>query len=64
MALKFENIQKLAPEFAGANLTIVHTPVEWEPMDVFNVAKNIKKINAQANLDCFLVMVRFFVLPT
>ena len=49
---------KLAPEFEGANLTIVHTPVEWEAMDVFNLTKNIRKINAEADLDSFLVLVR------
>lgn len=56
-ALTHADCLKLAPGFDGANLTIVHTPVEWEPMDIFNLTKNIRKINAQADMDCFLVMV-------
>ena len=56
--LTYDTLMKLAPEFEGANLTIVHTPVEWEAMDVFNLTKNIRKINAKADLDSFLVLVR------
>lgn len=55
--LTYETCVKLAPEFTGANLTIVHTPVEWEPMDIFNLTKTIRKINSKANLESFLVLV-------
>ena len=57
--LTYKTVIQLAPEFEGANLTIVHTPVEWDAMDIFNLTKNIRKINWKANLDSFLVLVGY-----
>jgi hypothetical protein len=56
--LTFEKCVDLAPGFEGANLTVIHTPVEWEALDLFNCTKSIRKINAKAELDSFLILVR------
>lgn len=55
--LNHEICAKLAPGFQGANLTIVHTPVEWDPMNIFNLTKTVRGINSKAKLDNFTVMV-------
>ena len=34
-----------------------------EAMDIFNLTRNIRKINTQAELDCYLIMVRNPTLP-
>ena len=59
MKLTYETCVQLAPEFSGAHLTIVHTPVEWNPMDVFNLTRSIRKFNERAELESFLVLVIF-----
>ncbi len=45
-------------EFPGANLTLVHTPAEWQPPEVFNVVRRVRGINKELGLNSFLVLVR------
>ena len=47
----------VSSDFSGANLTFLHTPVEWSATDVFSMAMNIKLMNRSAGLDTYLVLV-------
>ncbi len=45
------------PSFTGANLTLVHTPAEWQPPEVFNVVRGVRTLNRDSGLGSFLVLV-------
>jgi len=47
----------MAPDFEGANLTVLHTPVEWEPVSLLKFVLSIKRINQKAKLDSYLMLV-------
>lgn len=56
--LEFTKVQKLVgPNFQGANLIFLHTPVEWSPADVFTLVMNVKLLNRKAKLNSFLVLI-------
>jgi len=60
MDLKFTKIISTLPlsaQFPGAHLTVVHTPAEWSPHEVFQVSKQIKQLNKDAGLDSFVILV-------
>ncbi len=54
-------LKNLVPNFAGANLTMVHTPADWQPPEIFNAVKAVRGINKEAGLDSFLVLVSVFL---
>jgi len=47
----------LSAEFTGCQLTVVHTPADWTPTEIFLVTKHIKMMNKEAGLDSFVVLV-------
>jgi len=56
-AFEYTKLQNhLGDEFKGANLTFIHSYVEWNPADVFALLMNVKLLNRKAKLDSFLVM--------
>ena len=55
--MKYQDCIAIAPGFDGANLVVVHTLVDWQGMDIFNMAKTIKQLNFEAGLDSFIMMV-------
>lgn len=56
--LDFAELQKVVgPNFPGAHLTFIHTPVEWSPTDVFAVSMKVKHLNRIANQDIYTIMV-------
>lgn len=46
----------LAAGFPGANLAVVHTPAEWTPHQMFQIAQIVKKMNREAGLQSFVFM--------
>ena len=44
-------------DFTGANLSVLHTPAEWGPPEVFSMVQSVRTLNRQAGLDQFLVLV-------
>ena len=52
--LDYTRLQKSIPDFPGANLVLIHTPVDWSPTDVFAVSMNVKLLNRRANQVCFI----------
>ena len=56
-ALKGPALRKAIPAFKGANLSVVHTPTDWQPTDVFNVVQSIRGVNRDAKLSTYLVLV-------
>ena len=56
-AFEYTKLQNhLGDEFKGANLTFIHSYVEWNPADVFALLMNVKLLNRKAKLESFLVM--------
>ena len=47
----------LSAQFSGCQLTVVHTPAEWTPTEIWQVTKHIKLLNREAGLDSFVVLV-------
>ena len=47
----------LSANFSGCQLTVVHTPAEWSPTEIWQVTKEIKLLNREAGLDSFVVLV-------
>jgi len=46
----------LSSQFSGAQLTVVHTPADWTPTELFLVTKHIKIMNKEAGLESFVVL--------
>jgi hypothetical protein len=56
--MEFAKVQNLVgPRFQGANLSVLHTPVQWNAADVFALTMNLKMFNRKANLDTYLMLV-------
>ncbi len=55
--LSLSSLRSAAPVFPGANLTMLHTPAEWGPPDVFSVVQAVRAVNKEAGLNSFLVLV-------
>ena len=56
--VNFDDLRtKVAPEFAGAHLSVLHTPTDWQPTDVFNLVMALRGMNRKADLDTYLVLV-------
>ena len=47
----------LSANFSGCQLTVVHTPAEWTPTEIWQVTKHIKLLNNEAGLDTFVVLI-------
>jgi len=47
----------LSANFKGAHLTVVHTPADWTPTEVFQVSKQIKQLNKEIGLSSFVILV-------
>jgi len=47
----------LSANFSGCQLTVVHTPAEWTPTEIWQVTKHIKLLNKEAGLDSFVILV-------
>jgi len=59
MDLKLTKLMSTLPisaRFPGAHLTVVHTPADWTPTEVFQVSKQIKQLNREAGLANFVVL--------
>eukprot|EP00090_Calanus_glacialis_P037589 TRINITY_DN6488_c0_g1_i1.p1 TRINITY_DN6488_c0_g1~~TRINITY_DN6488_c0_g1_i1.p1 ORF type:complete len:549 (-),score=217.74 TRINITY_DN6488_c0_g1_i1:113-1759(-) len=54
---KLTSTLPLSAQFPGAHLTVVHTPAEWTPTEIFQVSKQIKLLNKEAGLPSFVVLV-------
>ena len=60
LELKLSSLQAALPlsaGFSGCQLTVVHTPAEWAPTEVWGVTKAIKMMNREAGLASFVVLV-------
>ena len=54
----FVRIPKANSEsFQGVNFTFLHTPVEWQPTDIFKLFQNVRTVNQKAGLESYLIMV-------
>jgi len=47
----------LSAQFPGAHLTVVHTPADWNPTEIFQVSKHIKQLNKEAGLPSYVVLI-------
>jgi len=47
----------LSAGFPGAHLTVVHTPADWNPTEIFQVGKQVKQLNKEAGLPSFVLLV-------
>lgn len=47
----------LAADFPGAHLTVVHTPSDWGPHEIFSITTQVKKLNKEAGLNSFVLLV-------
>jgi len=54
---KLTSTLPLSAQFPGAHLTVVHTPADWNPTEIFQVSKQIKQLNKEAGLPSFVVLV-------
>ena len=52
-SLKYEDIKKQIRDFAGANLTVLHTPHNWGALEVFSLVMSIRQMNRKANVTTF-----------
>jgi len=60
MDLKFAKLTSTLPlsaQFQGAHLTVVHTPADWNPTEIFQVSKQIKQLNKEAGLPSYVVLI-------
>jgi len=60
MDLKFAKLSSTLPlsaQFPGAHLTVVHTPADWNPTEIFQVSKQIKLLNKEAGLPSYVVLI-------
>ena len=58
--LKFSKLISTLPLSAnlkGFQLTMVHTPAEWSPTDIFTLSRTVKTINKEAGLETFIILV-------
>lgn len=56
-AFEYTKLQNhLGDKFKGADLTFIHSFVEWNPADIFTLVMNVKLLNRKAKLESFLVM--------
>jgi hypothetical protein len=55
--INYKSIHGSVPEFAGANLSVVHTPAEWDPAQIFSMVQTIRTVNRTAGLDSFTVLI-------
>ena len=51
--LKYEDIKRQIHDFAGANLTVLHTPCKWGALEVFALVMSIRQMNRKANVTTF-----------
>ena len=51
--LKYEDIKCQIQNFAGANLTVLHTPFNWGALEVFSLVMSIRQLNRKANVTTF-----------
>jgi len=47
----------LSSGFPGAHLAVVHTPADWGPHEVYSIADKVKKMNKEAGLSSFVLLV-------
>ena len=47
----------LSAHLKGFQLTMVHTPAEWSPTDIFTLSRTIKTLNKEAGLETFVILV-------
>ena len=52
-SLKYEDIKQQIHDFAGANLTVLHTPHSWGALEVFSLVMSIRQMNRKANVTTF-----------
>ena len=51
--IKYEDVKKQIKNFAGANLTVLHTPFNWGALEVFSLVMSIRQMNRKANVTTF-----------
>jgi len=54
---KLTSTLPLSAQFPGAHLTVVHTPADWNPTEIFQVSKHIKQLNKEAGLPSYVVLI-------
>jgi len=60
MELRLAKLTKSLPlssGFNGCHLAVVHTPADWGPQDIFSIADKVKKLNKEAGLNSFVLLV-------
>jgi len=58
--IRLPKLQAVLPAgagFPGASLAVVHTPASWGPKDVYDVTTQVKKLNKEAGLGSFVLLV-------
>ena len=55
--LTLQMFQSKIKDFQGANLTVLHTPVTWDPPDVFTLVRALRAMNKAADLKTYTVLV-------
>jgi len=55
--IKYEDVKKQIKNFAGANLTVLHTPFNWGALEVFSLVMSIRQMNRKANVTTFSILV-------
>ena len=60
MSLRYPRLLKSLPlsaQFPGAHLTVVHTLQEWGPHEIYSITAQLKKLNKEAGLASFVLLV-------
>jgi len=57
LTMSYAALSKVAPGFTGANLSVLHTPADWTPPEVFNAVRALRAVNTAAGLDAYLALV-------
>ena len=47
----------LSAHLKGFQLTMVHTPADWSPTEIFTLSRTIKTLNKEAGLETFVILV-------
>jgi len=56
-SLKLDMFRSKVKEFPGANMVVLHTPVAWDPPDVFSMVMAVKHMNRTCQLSTFTILV-------
>jgi len=54
---KAETFRSKVKEFPGANMVVLHTPVTWDPTDVFSLVMAVRAMNRTCQMQTYTVLV-------